>query len=116
MTNLSESIAELKTLVSQTETELQSLLSGKKAAAPRVRASLQKIKTLSHGMRADVMTFTKALPVNSRAKKSEPEPEPVEDELPPPPVLERETSEALPVKKPVKRVVRKKSSKDKIAE
>ena len=114
MSNLSASIAELKTLVSQAEAELQSLQSGKKASAPRVRASLQKIKTLSHSMRSGVMQHVKALPVNSRAKKVEPVEEPVEDELPPPPVLERETSEALPVK--LRRVVRKKPVKDKIAE
>ena len=96
MSNLSASIAELKTLVGQTETELQSLLAGKKAAAPRVRSSLQKIKTLSHGMRASVMEHVKALPTKARAKKPEPveEPEPI----PPPPVLERETSEAAPMK------------------
>ena len=66
-------------------------------------------------MRSDVMTFTKALPVNSRTKKVEPEPEPVEEALPPPPVLERETTEALPVKKPVKRM-RKKTIKSNTAE
>ena len=114
MSNLSESIAELKTIVGQAETELQSLLSSKKASAPRVRASLQKIKTLSHSMRSGVMQHVKALPVNSRAKKVEPVEEPVEDELPSPPVLERETSEALPVK--LRRVVRKKASKKKATE
>ena len=112
MTNLSESIAELKTLVSQTETELQSLLSGKKAAAPRARSSLQKIKTLSHTMRSDVMQHVKALPVNSRVKKTT---DPVEPEpIPPPPALEREATETLPVKKP--RQPRKKASKDKATE
>ena len=108
MTNLSASIAELKTLVGQAEAELLSLQSGKKAAAPRVRASLQKIKTLSNSMRADVMQHVKLLPVATRAKKAEP----VEDELPPPPVLEREKTEALPVKKP-KRAPRKKAIKEK---
>ena len=108
MSNLTQSIAELKTLVGQAEAELQSLLAGKKAAAPRVRASLQKVKTLSHSMRSSVMTFTKELPTKARAKKVEP----VEDEqLPPPPVLERETSEAVLVKP--KRAPRKKASKKK---
>ena len=110
MSNLTQSIAELKTLVSQAENELQSLLASKKAAAPRVRASLQKIKTLSHTMRSDVMAHVKALPVNSRVKTTEP----VDEELPPPPALERETSETLPVKKP--RQPRKKSSKDNATE
>lgn len=106
MSNLTQSIAELRTLVSQAETELQSLLGGKKAAAPRVRASLQKIKTLSHGMRASVMAHVKALPVNSRAKKVE-SVEDKENVPPPPPKLERETTEAPePVKKP-KRVHKK---------
>ena len=115
MTNLTQSITELRTLVEQAEAELLSLQSDKKAAAPRVRASLQKVKVLAHSMRSDVMTFTKALPVNNRTKKSEPEPEPVEDELPPPPVLEREKTEALPVKKP-KRAPRKKAIKEKTVE
>ena len=113
MTNLSESIAELKTLVGQTENELQSLLASKKAAAPRVRASLQKIKTLSHSMRSDVMQHVKALPVNSRTKKPEPEPELLP---PPPPVLEREASEAVPVKAKPKRAPRKKTIKEKATE
>ena len=112
MSNLTASIAELRTLVSQAEAELQSLLAGKKASAPRVRASLQKIKTLSHSMRSDVMAHVKALPVNSRAKKIEP----VEDETPPPPpVLEREVTEAPePVKKPKR--VRKKTIKQEATE
>ena len=74
MSNLSESIAELKTIMGQCEAELQSLQSGKKASAPRVRASLQKIKALSHSMRSSVMEFTKELPTKPRAKKPEPEP------------------------------------------
>ena len=111
MTNLTASIAELKTLVSQAETELLSLQSGKKASAPRVRASLQKIKTLSHSMRADVMEHVKALPTKAKPKKAVEE---EEENIPPPPKLERETSEAVPVKKP--RQPRKKASKKKTAE
>ena len=113
MSDLNQKIAELKTLIGQAEVELLSLQSGKKASAPRVRASLQKIKTLSHSMRSDVMTFTKSLPVNSRVKKTV---EPVES-LPPPPKLERETTEVQlsPVKPKPKRV-RKKTIKEKVVE
>ena len=95
MSNLSQSLAELKTLVGQCEEELQSLQSGKKASAPRCRASLQKIKTLSHGMRAGVMEFTKEMPVKPRAKKvvTETESDEIDDEIPPPPVLKREQTE-----------------------
>ena len=76
MTELSQAIGELKTLMGQAETELNSLLSGRKASAPRVRASLQKIKTLSHSMRAGVIDYTKSLPVNNRVKKVTPDPSP----------------------------------------
>ena len=72
MSNLSGSIAELKTLVGQADDELQSLLGGKKASAPRVRASLQKMKNLCHSMRQEVMNHTKALPVKKRAKTADP--------------------------------------------
>ena len=66
MTELTQAIGELKTLLGQTENELNSLLAGKKASAPRMRASLQKIKSVSHSMRAVVMDYTKSLPVKSR--------------------------------------------------
>jgi hypothetical protein len=121
MANLNESIVELKTLISQCETELQSLHGGKKAAAPRVRASLQKIKNLAHSMRGGVMAFTKDLPVKTRTKKENAEP-PVEPPVEPvlaAPVLERAMTEA-PVAVPVKpkRVPkpRKKTSKPKNVE
>lgn len=105
MSNLTQSIAELKTLVSQAEAELLSLQSGKKASAPRVRASLQKIKMLSHVMRSNVMEHVKTLPVTTRSKKTSP----IEDDLPPAlPELERETAEVLPVK--AKRAPRKKTN------
>ena len=110
MSNLSASIAELKTLVGQTDDELQSLVAGKKASAPRVRASLQKIKTLCHSMRQEVMNHTKALPVNSRAKKAA-----ATDELPPP--VEPEELEELPPSPPKlvrQKRVRKKASKKKV--
>ena len=98
MSNLSQSIAELKTLVGQCGEELTSLQSGKKASAPRCRASLQKIKTLSHTMRAGVMEFTKEMPVKSRTKKAATTSDAIESDesdenIPPPPVLKREQTE-----------------------
>jgi hypothetical protein len=106
MTTLSTNLAVLKTLIGQCETELLALQSGRKASAPRVRASLQKIKALAHSMRAGVMDFTKELPTKTRVKKDV---TPIDDDLPPPPMLERTESEA-PVKKT--RVSRKKPVKD----
>jgi len=107
MTAITQSIAELKTLVGQAETELQLLQSGKKASAPRVRASLQKIKTLAHTMRGLVMTFTKELPTVSRVKKTTAVPA-ESDELPlERPVLRREFTDAPVVKKaPKKKAVK----------
>ena len=68
MSNLTQQFAELQSLVSQGQTELLSLLQGRKASAPRVRASLQKIKTVAQAMRGGVMQFTKELPTKSRTK------------------------------------------------
>jgi len=103
MSNLTHGIAELRTLLSQCETEVQSLLAGKKASAPRVRASLQKIKTVSHTLRGNVMDHVKGLPTKTKGKK--------EVELPPnPPVLERQNAEEV---KPKPKRVSKKTSKDK---
>ena len=108
MSSLTQSLAELRSLLSQCETEVQSLLAGKKASAPRVRASLQKIKTLSHAMRGDVMEHVKTLPTKTKAKKVE------SVELPSNlPVLERKDAEEVP-KKPKR--VSKKTSKDKTSD
>ena len=107
MATLTQQIAELQSLVSQASSELQSLQNGKKASAPRIRASLQKIKTVAQAMRGGVMQFTKELPTKSRTKVA-----PIEttsdEEPPPPPVLKRETTtltgeESEPKKKRVPR-------------
>jgi hypothetical protein len=103
MSNLTQSVGEMKTLISQCETELKSLMSGRKASGPRVRASLQKIKSLAHSMRSGVMNYTRELPTRSRSKKE------VSEEIPEPLVLERQNTEE-PVKKA--RAVRKKPIKE----
>ena len=108
MTDLSSSLAELKTLLGQCEAELQSLLAGKKASAPRVRSCLQKIKTLSHSMRSAVMTHVKELPVQTRGLKKKTD----ADDLPPsPPKLERQVAEVAEPKPRPK--TRGKTSKNK---
>ena len=114
MSNLTQQFAELQSLVHQAQTELQSLQNGKKASAPRIRASLQKIETVAQSMRGGVMQFTKELPTKSRAKIT---PVETEDEpIPEPPVLKREstsiTGEEEPKKKP--RAPRKKAIKDNV--
>ena len=86
MTTLSQQFAELTSLVSQTQTELLSLLQGRKASAPRVRASLQKIKTVAQAMRGDVMQFTKELPTKSRTKVTPVETTSEEEPIPDPPI------------------------------
>jgi parvulin-like peptidyl-prolyl isomerase len=114
--NMLQSIAEIKTLINQAESELIQLNAGKKAAAPRVRSSLQKVKNMSHALRGVVMEHVKGMPVNSRTKKTTA----AEEELPPPPALKREktvaiTPEADESQTPAKpkRAPRKKAIKEK---
>jgi hypothetical protein len=77
--SLSETIAALRVELDNVEKETRSLESGRKASASRIRKSLQNIKTRSHGMRKDVVTFSKALPTKSRKTKI-PDPEPAADD------------------------------------
>lgn len=86
----------------QCELEIDNLLAGRKASAPRVRSQLQAIKTLAHEMRKTTTDVTKAFPVKSKTTK--PNQKVVKDieeiipPVPPPPVLKRETSEVSEVK------------------
>jgi hypothetical protein len=106
MASLSQQVAEMKTLMNQCETELTSLMNGRKASGPRTRSSLQKIKGLAHSMRSGVMGYTKDLPTKTRGKK-----EAVVEEIPQPLVLERQNTEEPvkkarnPRKKPIKEAV-----------
>lgn len=118
MTAINQSMAEMKLLVSQAETELNLLHSGKKASAPKVRATLQKIKTLSHSMRSGVMTYVKELPTVSRVKKTTAVPAEDGEALPlTKPVLRRESTQAPEIDvsavkpKPAKKTPAKKSAK-----
>ena len=65
--SLNESINEIKTHILVAESELNSLVAGKKASAGRTRKSLQQIKKLSHSLRKAIVEFTKTLPVKKRA-------------------------------------------------
>jgi hypothetical protein len=67
--SLSNQINELKILVSQCESEITSLESGRKASSSRARKSLQAIKQQAHGMRKVITETTKALPTKTRVKK-----------------------------------------------
>lgn len=64
--SLSEQINEIKTHVFVAESELNSLITGRKASASRVRKSLQEIKKLSHLLRKAVIEHVKTLPVKTR--------------------------------------------------
>ena len=79
MTSLNEQINEIKTHIFVAESELNSLVAGKKASAGRTRKSLQQIKKLSHLLRKAIVEFTKTLPTKKRSlsPKAE-EPKPVE--------------------------------------
>ena len=64
------------------------LQAGKKSSSAKIRSNLMKVKSASHTLRKDVITFQKALPTKKRVKV-----EPVEPIAEP--VIEPET----PVKK-----------------
>jgi len=93
--DLERELQTLRTYFETAENEIKSLKSGRRAAAPRARRSLQQIKQTSHRMRGDIMNTVKSMPVKSRTKKVVEAP--VEEDLPSPPELKREPSEA-PVK------------------
>ena len=87
----------------QCELEIDNLLAGRKASAPRVRSQLQAIKTLAHEMRKTTTEVTKSFPVKSKATKPNQKPlvKDIEDleiipPVPPPPVLKREVTEVKP--------------------
>ena len=83
--SLSESINEIKTHIFVAESELNSLLAGRKASASRVRKSLQEIKKLSHALRKAIVEHLKTLPTKKRAlspKAEEPKPESAESAEP----------------------------------
>ena len=71
MTSLNEQVLLMKQNLSDVEEHLNKLQSGRKASSAKARSSLMKLKQSSHSMRADIMAYTKELPVKSRTKKSE---------------------------------------------
>ena len=69
--SLSESINNIKTHIFVAESELNSLLAGKKASASRVRKSLQEVKKLSHLLRKAIVEHVKTLPTKKRVSTIE---------------------------------------------
>lgn len=105
--NLLNLFNEMKIHTDQCEKELESLLGGKKASAPRARKLLGLIKVHSHSLRKLITEHLKSLPTKTR-KVKEPEVKPVEVEsVPEPP--EVESVPEVKVKKPRKpRLIKKK--------
>ena len=79
MTSLSEQILLMRKSLDETEKELKSLESGKKASAPRARKSLQSLKTSSHALRKQITEHTRSMPVKARVKKVEAVDMPIEE-------------------------------------
>ena len=61
----------LKAQLSICESELNSLKSGRKSSAPRLRKSLMMIKANSHSMRHSTTEYVKGLPTKPKKKKEE---------------------------------------------
>lgn len=87
MDQLKEQVTNIKTQLAICESELASLMSGKKASGPRVRACLMKIKGSAHAARSATTAVVAAIPTKSRAK-SPAAPEPVVAAVVPEPVPE----------------------------
>ncbi len=102
MTSLNEQINEIKTHLLVAESELNSLISGKKASSSRVRKSLQEVKKLSHLLRRSIVEFTKSLPTKKRTAIVAEEPAQASVVVEEPPVVVE-----APKKKEVKKRARK---------
>ena len=74
MDQLKEQVNNIKTQLVICEAELASLMSGKKASGPRVRACLMKIKGSAHAARSATTAVVAAIPTKSRAKSPAEEP------------------------------------------
>lgn len=100
MASLKDQATILKNHLLQCELEIDNLLAGKKASAPRVRSQLQAIKALAHEMRKSTTEVAKSFPVKSKPnqKTTVIDIEEIIPPVPPPPVLKREVSEAVEVK------------------
>jgi predicted sulfurtransferase len=98
MSALSESINEIKTHILVAESEVNSLITGRKASASRVRKSLQEVKKLSHLLRKAVIEHVKLLPVKTRVSTIEkPTPESMGEQI-----IQKPTPESIskPIQKP----------------
>lgn len=91
MTDLEDRIVVLRNYLDTAEQEVKSLKGGRKASSARSRKALMELKRGSHELRKSVMQFQRDLPT-----KSKPKADPIEvvEDLPPPPELKREESEA----------------------
>ena len=96
--SLSEQINEIKTHILVAESEVNSLITGRKASASRVRKSLQEVKKLSHLLRKAVIEHVKLLPVKTRVSTIEkPTPESMGEQI-----IQKPTPESIskPIQKP----------------
>ena len=71
MTSLSDQVVLMKQNLSEVEEHLNKLQGGRKASSAKARASLMKLKKDSHLLRGEIMTYTKKMPVKTRAKKAD---------------------------------------------
>ena len=95
--NLQSQILSMKQYINDAEQQLTQLQAGRKSSSAKIRHNLMKVKTASHILRRDVITFQKSLPVKSRVKKEAPAPAPA-----PAPPVEAEDAPVEPIKKPRK--------------
>lgn len=71
MTSLSDQVVLMKQNLSEVEEHLNKLQGGRKASSAKARASLMKLKKDSHLLRGEIMTYTKKMPVKTRARRAD---------------------------------------------
>ena len=111
MTDLDNTLQQLKTHLSLYENEVNKLKLGRKNASINARKHLMTIRNDASLLRTKIMAFVKNLPTRTAKKKDDIVPDETSD-IPPPPTLERSDSVhigTVPVKK--KKVLREKKVK-----
>ena len=99
--SLTEQILIMKEYINDAEQQLTQLQAGRKSSSSRIRSNLMKVKSASHTLRKDVITFQKALPTKKRTKI-----------IPVEPVAEVVIEPETPVKKTRKPRVKKEAIAD----
>ena len=66
--NLQSQTLSMKQYINDAEEQLAQLQAGRKSSSSKIRSNLMKVKSASHTLRKDVITFQKQLPTKNELK------------------------------------------------